>query len=311
MSTKLMLFAITSRCFCPCARSRSVSKCVCDVVHRAEVERALDPQDLRLRAFVQVAFHRGELPRRMARVGHEAAHRRVGGAVEVEDERDRARRRARRTRSAAAASRGTSSPSRRRRRGSCAAPRGCDRSRRGPRRRGRASRRSPRAGGRRQAARGRARSRRARRPRTPPRAASARPASKLGPERFTEALVGKPEKKLAATLPSPWPMNSWLASIRWPDLSAIARAIEIACESETSVSAIAEPARCAKVSISNRGCESGGSSRGSGPIVWRPVSPGPSQRLEQEGGDAAREDRHDQVRDPRQPAARRRPRRRA
>src|SRR6266571_7066344 len=57
-----------------------------DVTDRAEIDRALDAQDLELRAFQQTVLDFGHLALAVARIGHEAAHDGVRGAVEVEHE---------------------------------------------------------------------------------------------------------------------------------------------------------------------------------------------------------------------------------
>src|SRR5437899_4934461 len=58
-----------------------------DVTDRAEVDRAFDAQDLELRAFEQAVLDLGHLALAVARVGNEASHDRVRGAVEVQHER--------------------------------------------------------------------------------------------------------------------------------------------------------------------------------------------------------------------------------
>src|SRR6267378_8364498 len=95
------------------------------------------------------------------------------------------------------------------------------------------------------------------------------------PQRLAEALVGKPEKKAAATLARPCAMNSWLLSRRCPDLSAMAWAIESACVSDTSATATAPGRRFCSVAAEASGNESGGSAPGSGPSVRRPVRSAP------------------------------------
>src|SRR5260221_4268359 len=85
------------------------------------------------------------------------------------------------------------------------------------------------------------------------------------PQRLAEALVGKPEKKAAATLARPCAMNSWLLSRRCPDLSAMAWAIESACVSDTSATATAPGRRFCSVAAEASGNESGGRAPGSGP----------------------------------------------
>src|SRR3982075_3714963 len=99
------------------------------------------------------------------------------------------------------------------------------------------------------------------------------------PQRLAEALVGKPEKKAAATLARPCAMNSWLLSRRCPDLSAMAWAIEGAGVSDTSGAAIARGRRLCGVAAETSGNESGGSAPGRGPKVRKPVRPAPSAWL--------------------------------
>ena len=61
---------------------------------------------------------------------------------------------------------------------------------------------------------------------------------------------------------SPWPMNSWLPSIRCPDLRATARALEIASESPITVSASAIGASVRQVGSERSGNDSGGTADG-------------------------------------------------
>src|SRR5712691_8626346 len=58
-----------------------------DVARRAEIDRALDAQDLELRALEQAVLDLGHLALAVARIGNEAPHDRVRGAVEVQHER--------------------------------------------------------------------------------------------------------------------------------------------------------------------------------------------------------------------------------
>src|SRR2546425_803243 len=58
-----------------------------DVTDRAEVDRALDAQDFELRAFDKAVLDLGHLAPAVARVGNEAPHDRVRGAIEVQRER--------------------------------------------------------------------------------------------------------------------------------------------------------------------------------------------------------------------------------
>src|SRR5258708_23635908 len=58
-----------------------------DVARRAEIDRAFDAQDLELRTFDKAVLDLGHLALAVARVGNEASHDRVRGAVEVEHER--------------------------------------------------------------------------------------------------------------------------------------------------------------------------------------------------------------------------------
>ena len=57
-------------------------------------------------------------------------------------------------------------------------------------------------------------------------------------------------------------MNSWLLSMRWPDFSAIARAIATASVSESIASASAIGASCLRVSPDGIGMDRGGRLRG-------------------------------------------------
>ena len=66
---------------------------------------------------------------------------------------------------------------------------------------------------------------------------------------------------------SPWPMNSWLPSMRCPDFSARARAIETASVKPRTVSASAAGASLRQLSGSNDGNEGSGSADGSGPTT--------------------------------------------
>src|SRR6266568_2936329 len=58
-----------------------------DVARRAEIDRALDAQDLELRALGEAVLDLGHLALAVARIGNEAPHERVRGAVEVQHER--------------------------------------------------------------------------------------------------------------------------------------------------------------------------------------------------------------------------------
>ena len=60
-------------------------------------------------------------------------------------------------------------------------------------------------------------------------------------------------------------MNSWLPSIRWPDLTATARAIDTASVSPSTVSASAVGKIVRQVSRSNDGSDSAGMPDGSAP----------------------------------------------
>ncbi|CFW03214.1 Uncharacterised protein [Bordetella pertussis] len=51
------------------------------------------------------------------------------------------------------------------------------------------------------------------------------------------------ENSPPTTLDKPWPMNSRLASINWPERIATALAIEMDCASATMVSGTATPTR--------------------------------------------------------------------
>ncbi len=78
-------------------------------------------------------------------------------------------------------------------------------------------------------------------------------------------------------LARPWPMNSWLASMRCPDLRAIARPIEMASVSESTVTPKAMPISDLNASALSSGAESDGSAPGSAPSVWMPVHSSGSQ----------------------------------
>ena len=78
---------------------------------------------------------------------------------------------------------------------------------------------------------------------------------------------------------SPWPMNSWLPSMRCPDLSAIERAIDTASASASPVIAKAILANSRIVSNEKCGIESGGNAPGRAPIVSMPVRPAPKAWL--------------------------------
>src|SRR5256885_13343851 len=103
------------------------------------------------------------------------------------------------------------------------------------------------------------------------------------PQRLAEALVGKPEKKAAVMLARPCAMNSWLLSRRCPDLSAMAWAIESACVSDTSATAMAPGRRLCSVAAETSGNESGGSAPGRGAGGRKPVRPAPGGWLGEEG----------------------------
>jgi hypothetical protein len=57
------------------------------------------------------------------------------------------------------------------------------------------------------------------------------------PQRLIEPDDGIDDVNAPAMFASRWPMNSWLPSMRWPDLTPTARAIEIACVSPSTVNA--------------------------------------------------------------------------
>src|SRR5260221_5418521 len=103
------------------------------------------------------------------------------------------------------------------------------------------------------------------------------------PQRLAEALVGKPEKKAAATLARPCAMNSWLLSRRCPDLSAMAWAIESACVSDTSATATAPGRRFCSVAAEASGNESGGGAPGRGPSGSQAPSAPPPGLVGREG----------------------------
>ena len=67
------------------------------------------------------------------------------------------------------------------------------------------------------------------------------PASKFGIERFSEPHETYDEKKPPTMFDSPWPRNSRLASMCWPERAATALAIEIDWPRATIVSAKAMP----------------------------------------------------------------------
>ena len=66
-------------------------------------------------------------------------------------------------------------------------------------------------------------------------------------------------------------MNSWLPSMRCPDLRAIERAIDTASTNPRTETAIAAPVRVRSVSSESLGAESSGSAPGNAPSVRMPV----------------------------------------
>ena len=73
-------------------------------------------------------------------------------------------------------------------------------------------------------------------------------------------------------LESPWPMNSWLPSMRCSDRTAIARAIETASVSASMVITSAGPKVFFSAANEKSGSWKGGSPAGSAPTVLMPVS---------------------------------------
>ena len=73
------------------------------------------------------------------------------------------------------------------------------------------------------------------------------------PLRLNEPDDGYAELKAPTMFDRPWPMNSWLPSIRCPDLVATARAIDTASVSPSTVSASAAGKILRQVSGSNDG----------------------------------------------------------
>ena len=72
-------------------------------------------------------------------------------------------------------------------------------------------------------------------------------------------------------LDSPWPTNSWLASMCWPERTASAREIDMASVSAKTVTATAVGANALQTSGSKLGCDSGGKLEGSAPTVGTPA----------------------------------------
>ena len=79
------------------------------------------------------------------------------------------------------------------------------------------------------------------------------PASRFGIERLSEPQDTYDEKNAPTRFDRPWPRNSRFASMRWPERSATALAIEIDCASVTMVRAKAMPIRSGSRAGSNVG----------------------------------------------------------
>ena len=160
---------------------------------------------------------------------------------------------------------------------------------------------SRRAAGRRRAARRRAAiDEQEHAPRTRRRAAS-RAGFVVEPLRLNEPDDGYAGANAPTMLDRPWPMNSWLPSMRWPDLTPTARAIDTASVSPSTVSASAAGTSVRQIVGSNDGQRQRRQPAGSAPTVGTGAH---AARRERVGEDAAGDHRDDHVRNARQQAPR-------
>ena len=93
------------------------------------------------------------------------------------------------------------------------------------------------------------------------------PASRFGSERLSEPHETYDENMPPTMFDRPWPRNSRLASMCWPERSAIALAIEIDWPRATIVSAKAMPTRSGSVRRSTAGSAKCGQIDGIGPTI--------------------------------------------
>ena len=93
------------------------------------------------------------------------------------------------------------------------------------------------------------------------------PASRLGNDRFSEPHETYDENSPPTMFDSPWPRNSRLASMCWPERAATALAIEIDWPRATIVSAKAMPTRSGSRRRSNAGKVRCGQIAGIGPTT--------------------------------------------
>ena len=105
------------------------------------------------------------------------------------------------------------------------------------------------------------------------------PAAKLSPLRLNEPLDGYPEKKLPRRFDRPWPMNSWLPSMRCSAFTAMARAIDTASVSASSATATAIGSSCSMRPGERSGIDSGGRPIESAPMLAMPVADSPKTRF--------------------------------
>ncbi len=103
------------------------------------------------------------------------------------------------------------------------------------------------------------------------------PASRFGSERLSEPHETYDENMPPTMFDRPWPRNSRLASMCWPERSAIALAIEIDWPRATIVSAKAMPTRSGSVRRSTAGSAKRGQIDGIGPTILT-CSPEPSHQ---------------------------------
>ncbi len=80
-------------------------------------------------------------------------------------------------------------------------------------------------------------------------------------------------------LDSPWPMNSWLLSMRWSDLIAIERAMATASVSARMAMMVAGNSVCLIAVNEKSGSDNGGKDEASAPTVRIPVTSLPSSAL--------------------------------
>jgi hypothetical protein len=80
-------------------------------------------------------------------------------------------------------------------------------------------------------------------------------------------------------LDKPWPMNSWLLSMRWSDLIATERAIATASVSARMAMMVAGNRVCLIAPSEKSGIDSGGNEATSAPTVLMPVCSTPKRAL--------------------------------